>query len=42
MLIMINDIIYNLIEELMKRIFLEMNYIDNMRVLINVKGNFIV
>lgn len=42
MLIMINDVIYNLIEELMKRIFLEMNYIDNMRVLINVKGNFIV
>ncbi|XP_065937778.1 uncharacterized protein [Magallana gigas] len=42
MSIMINDIIYNLTEELMKRIFPEMNYIDNMRVSINVKGNSIV
>lgn len=42
MSIMINDVIYNLTEELMKRIFPEMNYIDNMRVSINVKGNSIV
>lgn len=42
MSIMINDIIYNLTEELMKRIFSKMNYIDNVRVSINVKGNSIV
>lgn len=42
MSIMINDIIYNLTEELMKRIFPKMNYIDNVRVSINVKGNSIV